>query len=476
MTALRNTLSLACLALAAAAAPALAQRAGITDIMRAGPSVAVPPPAARPAPQAQRAAEYIVALVNSEPVTNTQVQRRVERVLQEAGPQAAGIPRDALTRDVLEQIISERAQLQLAKEVGVRVDQMAIEQGEEMVARQNNITPAQLRARLAEAGVSHEEFRNNIRDQLLLTRLRERELEARVRVSDREIDDYIAEQQGGPAAAANAPATQINLAQVLLALPENASAAQVAQAQQQAQEIAARARAGEDFAQLAAQYSQAPEARSAGGALGLRAPERYPPLFVEATQNTAVGGVAGPLRSGAGIHVLKVLARERAPQAAQAAQQGSEATITQTQARHILIRPDEQRSVEQIAAQMEDFKRRLQSGAATFESLAREHSQDNGSARNGGDLGWTVAGSFVPEFEEVLNRLQPGEVSEPVVSRFGVHLIQVQGRREAKLDRNELRAAARNALRDRKMEQAYEAWAQEVRHRAYVEMREPPTS
>ncbi|RYF73494.1 MAG: molecular chaperone SurA, partial [Comamonadaceae bacterium] len=172
---------------------------------------------------------------------------------------------------------------------------------------------------------------------------------------------------------------------------------------------------------------------------------------------------------GAGFHVLKLVARERGSNAA-------EATITQTQVRHILIRPDDKRSAEQIATQMQGFKRNVQSGAADFANLARDNSQDTGSARNGGDLGWTVPGSFVPEFEEAMNRLQPGQISDPVVSRFGVHLIQVQGRREAKIDPREAREAARNLLRDRKMEQAYEVWAQEVRHRAYVELREAPTS
>ncbi|MDA7419220.1 peptidylprolyl isomerase [Xenophilus arseniciresistens] len=473
MNALRTTLSLALLALTAAASHAQSSaprtaapaRAGITDIMRAGPSVAVPPPAARAAAPVQRAAEYIVALVNSEPITNTQVQRRAQRVLEEGGPQVANMPRNVLLREVLEQLISERAQLQLAKEQGVRVDAAAIEQGEQTVARQNELTLTQLYARLSEAGLSREEFRNNIRDQLLLTRLRERELESRVRVSEREIDEFIAEQRGE---APGASSERLNIAQVLLPVPDNAGESQVAALQKQAQEIAARARGGEDFAKLAGEFSRAPEARSAGGALGLRSADRYPSLFVESTRNLKVGEVTGPLRSGAGFHVLKLLARERASAAAD--------TITQTQVRHILIRPDDKQSAEQIVARLQGYKRSVQGGSADFAALAREHSQDTGSARNGGELGWTSPGSFVPEFEQAMNQLQPGQISEPVVSRFGVHLIQVQGRRDAKVDPRELRQAARNALRDRKMDQAYEAWAQEVRHRAYVEMREPPNS
>ncbi|RYF62678.1 MAG: molecular chaperone SurA, partial [Comamonadaceae bacterium] len=272
MNALRSTLSLAILALLASTAAAQAPAArnagpqrsgGITDIMRAGPSVAVPPPAAaaRTAPPVQRAAEYIVALVNSEPITNTQVQRRLERVVDEAGSQAANMPRAALTREVLEQLIAERAQLQLAKEMGVRVDQTAIDQGEQTVARQNEITLTELYRRLGQSGVTREEFRNNIRDQLLMTRLRERELEARVRVSDREIDDYLAEQRGG--ASAPAPVEQLNIAQVLLPVPENASEAQVAALQKQAQDISVRARNGEDFTKLAGEFSQGRETGAA---------------------------------------------------------------------------------------------------------------------------------------------------------------------------------------------------------------------
>lgn len=445
---------------------AAAPRRGITDIMREGPAAStLPPPVAATAqPQGQRAAEYIVALVNSEPITNTQVQKRVERVLREAGPEAQRIPREQINRQVLDQIISERAQLQLAKEQGVRVDAMAIDQAEEVVARQNQVGLSELRRRVTEAGISRDEFRNNLRDQLLLTRLRERELEGRVKVSDDEIDQFLREQR----AAASSAAPDINLAQVLITVPEKATAAQVADAQKRAEDIARRARAGEDFSQLATQLSDAPDAKGTGGVLGLRAADRYPPLFVEATQSTPVGGIVGPVRSGAGFHVLKVIAKQNSA--------SPEATVTQTQVRHILMRPDARRTPEQIVALMADFKRRIQAGAADFAALARENSQDTVSAREGGELGWSTPGLFVPEFEEAMSRLQPGQISDPVVTRFGIHLIQVEGRREAQLNPAELREAARNMLRDRKMEDAYEAWAQEVRQRAYVEMREPPAS
>ncbi len=478
MNFLRSTLALACAAALATTAVAQTQRAqqqqrtqrpmGITDIMRAGPVVAVPPANARPpaAPQGQRAAEYIVALVNSEPITNTEVQKRIDRILQDRAPEIERLPRAQLAQQVLEQLIGERAQLQLAKELGVRADDTAVDQGIAMVARQNDISVGELQQRITQAGMSREEFRNNVRNQILLTRLRERELEPKVKVTDAEVDQFLRDQRGG----VNAPGAQdINLAQVLVAVPENASASQVEALQKRAQDIARRARAGEDFARLAAEASDAPDARNNGGALGLRNADRYPPLFVETTQSTPVGGIAGPVRSGAGFHVIKVLARERA-------NAGADGMVTQTQVRHILIRPDGNRTPEQVVALLNDFKRRIQSGTADFATLARDQSQDNGSARNGGELGWTVPGTFVPEFEDAMTRLQPGQISDPISTRFGVHLIQVEGRRQAKLNPEELRAAARNALRDKKMDDAYEAWAQEVRNRAYVELREPPQS
>jgi peptidyl-prolyl cis-trans isomerase SurA len=434
---------------------------GITDIMRGGPRIAAPrSAAAAPAATGQRAAEYIVALVNSEPITNTEVQKRVARVLRE-NSEAQRAPPAELNRLVLERIISERAQLQLAKEGGIKVDDLAIDQAEQMVARQNQVSVEELRRRVAVEEISPQEFRNELRDQLLLTRLREREVNARVKISDSEVDQFIQDQRSGNAAAA----AEINLAHVLVAVPEDSSEAQVAALQQKAQGIAQRARAGEDFAKLVGELSDSPD-RAGGGALGLRSAERYPPVFVEATQATPVNGIAGPVRSGAGFHVIKVLAKGQVGVVA-------EGVVTQTQARHILLRNDPQRTTAQAVEQLAEFKRRVQSGAADFAGLARDNSQD-GSAKDGGDLGWTRPGQFVPEFEEAMDRLAPGQISDPVVSRFGVHLIQVVGRREAKLSQTEQREAARAVLREKKTDEAFDTWVQEVRARAYVEFRDTP--
>ena len=469
MTPFRFSLTtFACFAVLASSAGAQGLRpgtgTGITDIMRAprfaAPEAARPPAAAPSGPAGQRAAEFIVALVNSEPITNTEVQTRVNRLVRE-NSEAARMPRNELSRLVLERLINERAQLQLAKESGIKVDDTTVDLAEENIARQNQFSVAELRRRVAAEGLTQQDFRADLRTQLTLTRLREREVDSRVKISDVEVDQFIQDQRSGGNAAAP---MQMNLAQVLVAVPENATDAQVAELQRKAQGIAERARAGEDFAQLARASSDAPD-NANGGVLGLRSADRYPPLFVDAVQATPLNGIAGPVRSPAGFHVLKVLAKGEAG--------STDGVVTQTQARHILLRTDAKRSTAQALAQLTEFKRRIEAGNADFAGLARDNSED-ASAKAGGDLGWTRPGQFVPEFEQVLDQLKPGQVSDPVVTRFGVHLIQVVGRREAKLTQIEQREAARAVLREKKIGESLLTWSQEVRARAYVEYRDAP--
>ena len=232
-----------------------------------------------------------------------------------------------------------------------------------------------------------------------------------------------------------------------------------------ARRIHERASAGEDFAKLAAEFSDASQRTNPGGQMGLRPAMRYPQLFVDAASGLRVGDISPVLRSDAGFHILKVIERRLAGM--------PNLNVAQTRARHILLRPGAQLSEEQARTQLTDFKRRLEAGQADFAALAKEHSQD-GSAREGGDLGWTGPGTFVPEFEEVLAALSPSQIAEPLVSRFGVHLIQLIDRRTTTLTDREQREAVRNLVREKKLEEAYTNWAQEVRGRAYVEMREPP--
>jgi peptidyl-prolyl cis-trans isomerase SurA len=447
-----RALLLALAAAAVAAPPAMAQ-------LRASPQLG----GGRPAPStgAQRSADYIVAVVNSEPITNNEVRTRLVRFERQLAQQGAAIPpRGELARLVLERLISEKAQLQYAREVGIRVSDAMVDQAEQHFARQNDMDVAELRRRLPGEGIDVAAFREDMRNQLLLGRLREREVEQRVKVTDQEVEQFMREQ----AASAEGP-LELNLGHILVAVPENASEQQVRDARAKAEQVLERARAGEDFAKLAREASDAPGAAQTGGLMGLRSSDRYPPLFLEAVQSLPQGGVSNVLRSGAGFHVLKVVDRRKGGMPG--------ATVTQSHARHILLRPGPQLTEAAARERLAEFKRRVQAGQADFAQLAREHSQD-ASAQRGGDLGWSSPGMFVPEFEEALGSLSPGQIAEPLVSRFGVHLVQLLERRVATLSPREQRDVARNLLREKKLDEAYERWAQDVRGRAFVDLREPP--
>lgn len=408
----------------------------------------------------QRSADFIVAVVNSEPVTNNEVRNsllRTEQQLTQAG--TAMPPRDELARLVLERLISDKLQLQEARFSGLRIDESAINNAELGVAQQNQLTVDELRKRLAADGLAYDKFRDGLRDELLVNRFRQREVESRVKVTDADVDQFLRDQEGGDGAA-----IEINLAQILVAVPENATPEQVTALQAKAQTAADRARAGTDFVALVNEFSE-PSLRASGGQLGLRSADRYPPLFLQATDKLRTGGIAGPVRSGAGFHVLKVVEKR------QAGMPG--VNVTQTRARHILLRVTPQQRESVAKEKLADFKKRVAAGQADFAALARE-SSDDGSAKDGGDLGWTNPGMFVPEFEQAMNGLAPNQMSEPVVSRFGVHLIQVLERRDTKLSSRDQRELARSVIRDKKLEDAYAVWAQEIRGRAYVEFREPP--
>lgn len=446
-------------------------RGGVLALMTAGLLLwagAVQGQALRPAAGLQspsgapstRTVDYIVALVNSEPVTNFDVRQRLLRVEQQFSAQGRSLPpRDELLKQVLEQLIVERALLQQATEQGVRVDEATLAQAEQSLAAQNQLSVEAFRRRLAAEGMDINKLRNELRNQVLLQRLRDREVEARVRVTEADIDRFIAERQ-----AARPDALELNLGHVLVPLPDGANADKVKELEARAQGVADRLRSGADFATQAREYSEAPEAAS-GGLLGLRPLSRLPELFVQATRNLPVGGVAGPLRSAAGLHVLKVVEKRQAPL--------PELSVVQSRARHILLRPGAQLSQDEAMARLNSYRQQVAAGQASFEDLARQHSQD-GSARQGGDLGWVAPGQFVPEFEQVMNALRPGEMSQPVVSRFGVHLIRLEERRQATLTEREQRDMARELVREQKADDAINAWTEEVRSRAFVENREAP--
>jgi len=389
--------------------------------------------------------DFIVAVVDAVPITNHEVNARVGQIRQQLTQQGRNIPEAAsLLRDALERLINEKAQLQHAKETGVMVDDAALEQAV---------------ARMAEdpTTVSTRQ-RQELREQLTLQRLAERNVPARIKISESDVERAMRERQN---VTINTN-PDIELGHIFIAVPENASNAQVVELQAKAQNALDRIKRGEDFGAVAKEVSQSAE-RDKGGLMGLRPADRYPTLFVEATQALAVGEVSTVVRSGAGFHILKLVHKRNT----------NTATITETRARHILLRPSGQLSQVAARAQLANYKREIEAGRADFAKLAQEHSQD-ASAPSGGDLGWVAPGMFVPEFEEVMNKLQPGQMADPTVSRFGVHLIQVVARREAPISERELRDMVRNKLREQKYEVTYQLWAQEVRGHAYVEYRDTP--
>jgi len=402
--------------------------------------------------------DFIVAVVDSVPITNHDVRLRAPQLRDQLKQQGRLVPEgEALLKASLERLIVERALLQFAKESGVTIEEEAVTQAEQRLAAQDQISVDALHQKIKSAGSSVERLRQDLRDQLTLQRLTERNVPGRIKISDTELDQAVRDRQN----ASLDTNPDIELGHILVAVPEKASEAEVATLQAKAQAALARLKRGEDFARVAKETSDSPD-RDKGGLMGVRAANRYPTLFVEATQKLTVGDVA-LVRSGAGFHLLKLVSKRAS----------SVVTITQTHPRHILLRPGGQLSQDAARAKLADFKRQIEAGKADFAQLAREHSQD-GSAPQGGDLGWISPGMFVPEFEEVMNPLQPGQIADPATSRFGVHLIQVLERREAPISERELRDMARLALREKKFDETYQLWAQEVRGRTYVEYRDAP--
>ncbi|MCX7742689.1 MAG: peptidylprolyl isomerase, partial [Tepidimonas sp.] len=438
MTLKRRWLTLAAIAVSLAADPLAAQNPDATR----PPSVAT--------------LDHVVALVGGQPITASELRARLARL--DLPAHAPATLRAEAAREVLERLIDERALLQSAQELGVRVSEADVDAAALEVARRNGLTLAQLREQLPTAGLSWSSWRAGLRDELVLQRLRERE-EARARVSEAEIDAWLRERQrpSDPAQVA------LELAQVLVPVPEGAGDEADARARQQAEEIARRARAGEDLVALARAHSQAPQAAQ-GGRLGLRSADRYPTLFWDAVRGLPPGSIVGPLRSGAGWHVLKVLTQQHI--------ELPSPTVTQTEVRHILLRADGDAERAQALRRLSELRARIASGQISFEAAARQFSQDT-SASDGGRLGWASPGLFVPEFEQAMDALAPGQLSEPVVTRFGVHLIEVLQRREVPRSAREQREAVRALLRQRKADEALAELARDARARAYVEIREP---
>ncbi len=402
--------------------------------------------------------DYIAAVVNQDVVAASEVIQRTERLRQEARQRGEVMPETSgLRKQALEALIEDRVLVTYARENGPRVDEAELDRVVANVAAQNKLTMDQLRERLKADGTDYKSFRENLRDQMMTERVREREVQSRIKITDADIDAYLdkkraALEQGG----------MVDLAQVLVSVPEGASEAVVAEKRARAEAALARIKGGEDFAKVAREISEDGN-KARGGEIGMRPVDRLPDLFVNAVKNLKAGEVVPELlRSGAGFHVLKVVQRQGAAALTQS---------IQTHARHILLRVSPQLTAEVAARRLAEYKRQIESGQAKFEDIAKANSED-GSAAAGGDLGWMGAGGFVPEFEEAMNALPIGGISPPVVSRFGVHLIQVLERRTVELEMKQLREQARNALREQKYEAAYQEWVQDLRAKAFVEVRE----
>ena len=402
-------------------------------------------------PSQQTTTDYIVAIVNNEPITRQELRARMYRVELQLLQAGAALPeRDELQKQLLEKMVNDRAQVQTAREMGLRIEDSAVQQALQNMAAQNNMSDVQLLDKLRKDGVSIAQLRSDLRDELLLDRVQEYQID-QIKISESELDDYIAEELQR---VQDPREERINLAQVLVAVPEGASPQKIEELRKRAEDISKRARK-EDFANLL-KLSDAQKAN--GGAMGLRSQDDYPDLFADAAASMRVGQVSDPIRSEAGFHILKLLQRNK-PQV--------ENSVVQTLARHIIIRPDERKNQEQVIAELKKVKADIAAGKLTFESAAREYSQD-GSATTGGSLGWTAPGQFVPEFEEAMNGLAQGVVSDPIVSRYGVHLIEVEARKRVQVGNLEQRELARKALRQRKGREALKHWSEDVRARAYV--------
>jgi len=409
--------------------------------------------------RAVRNGDYIAAVVNQELVTAGEVERRIERAQAEAGRAGVRLPSESdLRRQALDALIDERAMITSARDSGMKVDEPEIDRAVQNIAQQNQITLDVLRQRLRSEGIDYGRFRANLRDQIMIERLREREGYNRIRISEEDVDKFIEERRQAAGADADT-----NIAQILVTVPEGADPAALAARKAVADAALARVLGGEAFAKVAGEVSEDAN-RAKGGEIGLRPASRLPDIFLEATKALKPGEVAPTLlRSGAGFHVLKLVERK----------DGGVGRVTQTRARHVLLRTSQQLNAETASRRLSEYKRQIETGTKTFEEIARQYSED-GSAASGGDLGWSAPGAMVPEFETAMNELAINGLSAPVVSRFGVHLIQVMERRDVALEVKQLREQARNVMREQRFDQAYLDWTKELRSRAYVELREPP--
>jgi peptidyl-prolyl cis-trans isomerase SurA len=401
--------------------------------------------------------DRVVAVVNDEVITLHELRSRLATVERQLKKQGTPLPpRAVLEQQLLERMIIDRVQVQFAKETGMRIGDGEVDAALRRIADSNRMSLPDFKSAIERDGIAWAKFREDIREEMTIARLREREVDNRVVISEGEIDNFLAsaEAQGGGGS------EMLHLAHIIVRVPEQATPQQLAKISARAEQALQQLRTGEDFAKVAAVFSDAPDALS-GGAMGARPADRLPGLYADAAKKLKAGEISGVLRSPAGFHIVKLLGR-----------QGSVAampSLKQTRSRHILIKVNELVSEAEARRKLVGIKERLDNGA-DFAELARLNSNDL-SAAKGGDLGWLYQGDTVPDFEKAMDALKIGEISQPVQSPFGFHLIQVLERRTEEASPERRRLVARAALRERKSDEAYQDWIRQMRDRAYVEYR-----
>ncbi len=408
----------------------------------------------RPAPRKIVGVDRIVAVVNEDVITRVDLSHQLKLAIDALKRQGTPPPPESvLEKQVLERMVNQKIQLQFARDSGVRIDDGMLDKTIARIAQQNKMSVERLRSTLEGDGVPFARFREEIRAELTIARLREREVDSRIVVTEGEIDALLQNYQN-----AEVLNEEYNLGHILVRVPEQASSEVIQARQARAEEALAQLKKGADFGQVAATYSDAPEALK-GGLLGWRDVNRLPTLFVEGLKGVRVGEVTPLLRSANGFHILKVVDQRGMAQV----------MVQQTHARHILIRTNEVVSESEARNRLVGLRERIENGA-DFAELARLQSQDS-SASKGGDLGWLSPGDTVPDFERVMNQLKIKQVSEPVKTEFGWHIIQVLERREQDMSKERMRLNARQSLRERKSDEAYQEWLRQLRDKAYVEFR-----
>jgi peptidyl-prolyl cis-trans isomerase SurA len=399
--------------------------------------------------------DRVVAVVNDEALTQYEVDDARRVVQQQLKQQKVEPPApDVLDKQVLERLITQRALLQQAKEEGVKIDDTQVERAIQRIAQENKLSADDFRKLLAQENIPYAKYRDDIRNEMIVQRLREREVDSKVQVTDAEVDQYLATLK-----AQNAGETEYRLAHILVLVPEQASSDQIENRRQRAEEALRAVKSGADFAQIAAAFSDANDALQ-GGSLGWRPGARLPTVFADIVRDMKPGAISGVLRSAAGFHIVKLLEKRT---------HGEAMVVDQTHARHILVRVNELTSEADAKAKIERLKDRLDAGA-DFAELAKLNSED-ASAAKGGDLGWLSPGDTVAEFDEAMAKLAPKQISPPIRTSFGWHLIQVIERRKQDVSVDRERSEAQTAIRQRKADEAFQDWVRQIRDKAFVEIR-----